>query len=458
MKSARLLTALCALLASWHAISAQSGPDPTPAPASESEARPAWSAEEREVIETLRALRKKERLSEAELAVRLARHGERVLGLLFEILRARSVPALETGEPQVLSEIQEAAILAGLGQLERGPVLAQVEAALGGGHDLRRRHAALACVGAVARANDLLQLFELALEPQETALDARLAKALCGAVTSLLGHDPRGFEQLVSLRRITRPELVPTLIRAVGAAGDPRGLTYLAEVAYWNESLVLEVMGQVPLLGPSGDETIDAALKVRLRPYLDESKPGPCRAAITALTAMGDEEALSGLIPLLSSESSGLRENAHWALKQLTGLTLGPSPEVWGRWHQSELFWLLRNKPREFQRLRDNDAAVVTDALRTILTHPLARRELATALPDLLKSRWPALRVLACRTLADLHAREAIGRLVWALEDRDAEVVKAAHAALCSLTQLELPREPLAWQQATNTGPRGTQL
>lgn len=455
MKLRRLLSVLCVLSASWHAAGAQSGPAPVP---EASEARPAWSAEERDVIETLRGLRKKQRPSDAELADRLGRHGERVLGLFFEILRARSVPALEEGEPQVLSEVQERAILGGIAQLERAAVLAEVQTALAAERDLRRRHAALGCVGAVARANDLLQLFGLALEPQETALDERLAKALRAAVASLLAHDPRGFEQLVSLRRLTRPELVPSLVAAVGAAGDPRGLAYLSEVVYWNEGLILDVMSQIPLLGPSGDETIDAPLKVRLRPYLDESKPGPCRAAITALTALHDEEALSGLIPLLASESGGMRENAHWALKQLTGLNLGPSADVWGRWHQSEQFWLLRSKPKEFQRLRDNDAAVVTDALRTILTHPLARRELVTALPDLLQSHWPALRVLACRTLADLDAHEAVGRLVWALEDRDADVARAAHEALRALTRFDLPREPLAWQQATNTEPRASRL
>ena len=96
------------------------------------------------------------------------------------------------------------------------------------------------------------------------------------------------------------------------------------------------------------------------------------------------------------------------ALKTLTGLGLSPTKETWSRWHQAELYWLVRSKTHEFQRLRESDPAVAADALRTILTHPLARNELVAALPELLKSRWPAIRMLACNTLAELSATSAI--------------------------------------------------
>jgi hypothetical protein len=349
-------------------------------------------------------------------------------------------------------------LLLAVAQLDREPVLAHVGALLQGDGGVRERHAAIGCVGVVGRANDLLQLFELALAPEETALDEQLARALRRAVTALIHHDPRALEQLVTLRRITRPELLPALVSAVGATKNPHGLVYLSEVAYWHEDLVLDVMSQVPLLGPSGDEVVDAAMKVRLRPYLDETRPGPCRAAVVALTALGDDDSIAAFIALLGSESAGLRQNAHWALKQLTGLGLAPEPGIWARWHQGELYWLVRKKNPSFQRLGERNPAVAVDALREILTHPLARRELVAALPDLLKSPYPSLRVLACNTLADLEARSAIGRLVWALEDSEPEVAQAAHCALRTLTKLDLPREPLAWQSATNTQPRGTEL
>lgn len=460
----RLLLALLVLVGAAPAAALQVqepvAPESAPQVAARAAAVPetAWTAEEEAAIQLLRSLRKKERPSDQELAAQLSRPGPQLLSLFFEVFATRRVPAFAGDDPQMLSEIQERVIWLACEQLEREPVLAHVDAALLAGVDLGRRAASMALIGSVGRANDLPQLFALALADEETAIDKRLAKALRQAVTALVGRDPRAIEQLVTLRRITRPELLPVLVEAVGVAGDARGLAYLSEIAYWSEGLILEVMSQVPLLGPSGDAVIDTALRVRLRSYLDESRPGLCRAAITALTSLGDADAIAAMIPLLESENQGLRENAHWALRQLTGLTLAPSAEVWGRWHQGEQYWCLRNKAREFQRLRRSNPAEVADALRTILAHPLARDELASALPDLLKSPWPTLRVLACRTLGDLSSKAAVGRLVWALEDSDPEVVTAAHAALRKLTQLDLPREAIAWQVATQTDPSATEL
>ncbi len=459
---ARSSLTLAALLLVSGVAGAQAVAEGTPAaPAPAASDAPRWSPEEHEAIELLRSLRRKVRPADDELAFRLSRAGERLVPLFFDVLATRRVPVAQPDEhaaPQILSEIQEHVVLLALEQLEREPVLSHATAAVRAEASLERRGAALACLGAAGRANDLLQLFDLALTANETTPEERLEQGLCRAVSALIVRDPRTLEQLASLRRITRPELLPTLVEAVGASQDPRGLTYLSEVAYWHEGLILDVMSQVPRLGPSGDEAIDGAIKVRMRPYLDETRPGPCRAAILALTALGDEDSLAALIELLASESVGLRENAHWGLKKLTGLTLSAAPEAWQRWHQGELFWMLRQKPKEFQRLKDSQAAVVADALREILVHPLARKELASALPDLLKSRFAPIRVLACRTLSDLEARDAIGKLVWTLEDPEPEVSQAAHAALRKLTRLDLPREPLAWQSATNTEPRGTEL
>lgn len=421
-------------------------------------AQPTWTPEEQTAIQLLRSLRKKERPSDLELTASLSRAGERMVPLYFKVLAARRVPALDLGEPQILSEVQEKAILLALAQLDRDAVLRHVGAAMLAEATPALRIAAIGCIGAVGRANDLPQLFDLAFAPEEAVPEQHLARALRSAVTALLARDPRGVEQLVSLRRITRPELLTVLVEAVGATRDPRGLAYLSDIAYWHDGLVLDVMSQVPLLGPSGDEAIDGALRVRLRSYLEEDQTAPCRAAITALTALRDQDAIAPFIELLESESTGLRDTAHWGLKQLTGLALAPTAEVWARWHQGELYWLVRSMPAEFKRLRENDPAQVADALRSILSHPLARAELASALPDLLKSRWPAIRVLACRSLSELAARDSVPKLVWALEDPDPAVVKAAHQALRRLTRLDLPGEPLAWQEATNTEPRGAEL
>lgn len=419
---------------------------------------PRWSADEEAAIRLLRSLRSKERPPEEELVASLSLPGEVLLPLLFEVLQRRSVPALDGGEDQLLSEIQESVVLGAFESYDRDVVLAHLEPMLAAGQEPRLRHAAMLALGRAGRANDLIQLFELALPASELALERPMAKALERAVAALVRRVPATLDMLVQLRRITRPELLPSLIEAVGTAGDPRGLAYLADVLYWSDALALDVLSQIPRLGASGDVNLDEPMRARLRVFLAADRPGHCRAAITALTALADLESIGTFITLLSAEDRGLRENAHWALKQLTGLSYSPTQETWARWHQSELSWMVRSRAREFHRLQDGDAAESADALRTILTHPFARGELCATLPELLKSRHVPLRELACRTLGELEVVAATEKLVWALEDPVLEVRQAAHAALRRLTHLDLPLEPIAWQGATGADPRGNEL
>jgi hypothetical protein len=418
----------------------------------------AWSPEAKTILETLRLLRSKERPPDAELAPRLAAAGERELGLFFDVLATCSVPAPDAGsKAQTLSESQESLVLLALGQLDREAVLAEVATELGIARDAAARRAAVLFIGAVGRANDLPLLLELALVDSETALEKRIEPALRRATASILARDPASFAQLIEHRRLTRQELVPVLVAAVGDAGDPRGLEVLSEIATWHEDLLLEVMAQIRVLGPSSDPLVNESMKGRLRSNLEEGQPARCKAAMLALAALRDMESIGPLIELLGSEAKVLRDTAHWSLRNLTGLGLDATPEGWARWHQTELAWMVREKPDAFRRLRSNEPAEVSAALRAIGTHPLARDELRAALPDLLANRWPAVRILACRSLAELRARESVEKLVWTLEDREGDVSRAAHAALRTITGLDLALDPAAWQAATKSAPRPTE-
>lgn len=414
---------------------------------------PAFGPGERKVLDLLRGLRSPERPSDEELAGTLAPLAAPTLGLLFDVLAARSVPAHDGAQPQRLSEIQENVILLALERLDRSRIGAFVGARLAPTEErpepsADERRAAVAFLGAVGKANDFPELFRLVAAPEGAALAADMESAFRRAARTVMQHDRRSAEQLISLRRQLPEGLLTSLILATGEAREVHGLRFLSEVAYWHEELIQLVMAQVRLLGPSGDPAIDDALRSRLRPYLDPAQPGPCRAAVLALTALKDRDAIAPMIALLTCDSSGIAEGALWGLRQITGLKLS-SPESWSRWFQAEQVWLLRRRPAEFSRLQSNDPGEAADALRVIWTHPLAHDELRTALPELLSSRWPAIRALACRTLADLKATAAVPRLVLALEDRTPEVASCAYSALKALTGLDLPQDPELWREAT---------
>src|SRR6185503_469107 len=124
---------------------------------------PSWDPDERAAIELLRGLRRKDRPSDEELAQRLAKGGDHLVPLFFDVLATRRVPALDPAAAspalQVLSEVQENVVLLALAEFERDSVLTRVTAAVAASATLERRAAALGCIGAVGRANDLLQLF-----------------------------------------------------------------------------------------------------------------------------------------------------------------------------------------------------------------------------------------------------------------------------------------------------------
>lgn len=434
----RPLFPLLMLLAATPAAQA-----PLPAPVT------TWSDQDVAAIDVLRGLRSKEQADAGVLAGRLASPGNAAWPLLFDVLVTRRVPAHEPEDlPQILSEVQERVILLAIGELDRSFVLDRIGALGDVGDDPARALAVMGCLGAVGRVNDLLALFELARPDEDESLAPDRAAALRRATAAILGRDERSFEQLLHLRRLTPVELLPVLVAAVGDARDGRGLRYLSEISYWHEDLMADVLAQVRRVGPSGEAEVDDGMRVRIRPYLDPESPGLCRAAIPALVALRDRESIGPLIELLSDETRGLREGALWALRQLTGLQLSGNPETWARWYQAEQAWLLRERPRAFQRLRSNDAGEAAAALRDVLEHPLAREDLCEALPDLLRNRMPEIRTMACHWLGDLDVRTAVPKLVWALEDRDRSVATAAWEALRRLTPYDLPLDPGAWRAA----------
>ena len=227
MKSARGIACLpwIALLSGSAGALVQT---PVPSVALESSMQGLWSKEAKTAIELLRLLRNKERPSDAELTPKLAAAGARELELLFRILVTRKVPALEpAAKPQTLSESQEALILAALGQLDRELVLSHVASELASTRELAARRAAVSLIGSVGRANDLPLLLELSFSQAETELDERMEQALRRAAAAIFVRDPSTFDQLIDLRHITRAELYPVLVAAVGEAGDPAGLEFL---------------------------------------------------------------------------------------------------------------------------------------------------------------------------------------------------------------------------------------
>jgi HEAT repeat protein len=365
---------------------------------------------------------------------------------LVEILHAGLPPGLgEEEQATVLSPVQEQWILDCARVAGRADVLPLAHAMLAKG-DVAARAAAIRLIGAVGDARDLENLLGRALDDAEEALDRRLCDALAWAAGEILGRDEYAFVYVSARWRSLREPLLEPLILAMRAAPGAAALHFLAEVIQWRAAHACQALAIVQEIGRSHDPGADGEARRRIRPLLDRSRDGLCRAAALALGALEDHASIPELIALLEADG-GLRANAHWALRRITGLSLPASPQAWRSWHRLESTWLEQAGSEAFLRLGSDDSREVADAIRSISEHPLAREDLATNLVELLDSDEPAIRTLACLFIPDLGDARALPVLLALLEDGDPDVSAAALDALRRMTRQELPCDAEAWKE-----------
>ena len=396
----------------------------------------------------LREMRVKPLPPLAEQAPRLAPLARQRLDTVFTILEERSVPGFAEISAQALSLPQEDLIIEALRMMSATTVLGEAARRVDLAPSARTRANAVRIAGAVGSADELWWMFELVGKQKEVIGSKAIQRAVESGVTDLLTRNPAAFGQLLAVQREVPSELMPALLRAIGATEDARGLTVLGEVISWRSEFAGHAISQVPRLGASDWPETNERLSDRIRPFLNPDDPELCQSAALALGELGDLRCVSALIDLLEEDAPGLRRNAGWALRRLTGLAFPDIQTTWSTWFQEELKWARRDKARVLDRLESLDDTEVIAAIQDASYHPLFRHELSEALCAVLGHPRPRLRILACRTLERLSSPVAVLPLVDRLEDRDEEVRAAALLALRHITGRELPGSTPAWRAA----------
>lgn len=384
---------------------------------------------------TLASHRSPSRPSEAVLVERLVPLGDELLLPAFEILADRRIP-LAGADDQVLSEPQRDILLDTFTALGRGSVFAAERGWRAELDDPDTTCARLRIRGSVGTVEDVDFLILQASATDE--LDRRrVQEALRPALASTLRRDPRALDRLAGVWRDLRPDLLPTLVAAVGDAGDARGVDILLQVCSGQPEVAPDVMAQVRVLGPAPSHDVNESLALTLRKHLDPTDAQRCAAAAVALAVLEDVASVPTLVSLLESESEGVRRNSAWALGQLTGMRFPADAELWQRWLSEEKAWEAGEKRQALFRLRSIDPGMVTASVREISRHRLYRHELSTELGPLLRHRNANLRRVACAGMQQLGSRRALPFLAAALDDTDPEVVRAARVAIASIAGVE---------------------
>jgi hypothetical protein len=400
-------------------------------------------ASETEAVEILRSLRDPEAPGPKVAGPRIGGLGAGVLEVLFDVLESHRVPAIGEGESQQLSEPQTEAVLLALETIGRGTVLARIEERFEAPSGCA---AAIAGIGAVGKARDLDLIMDWALLQEEHELNPELSETLRTATTAILRRDAKAFRQLEAIWSALPESFLPELVLAVGASGDRRGLEFLTEIYTWNPDLEYLVTTQVSVLGPSDSGEVNRTLAEYLQGRLRDADVENARAACLALGVLEDFRCVPTLIDLLEDERGGVRENAYWALRTLTGKNTSDAVQLWRYWYEKESAWERESEQDVLVRLRDRDEAQVIRALREIAGHRLNRHRLALSVTLLLRAPEEGIRLTATAVLADLGSRWAVRELIGALDDPVDEVRGALAATLEKITGERREATPEAWE------------
>jgi HEAT repeat protein len=397
------------------------------------------------VLRSLRALHDPEALEREDLIERIEESGPLPVDDLLRFLELGRIDAYlgmgsdfdpMDGDAQLMNRYQERMILDLLDRAGASLVDPALQRLLERSESPAALAAAILGTGAVGDATRLRSLYELALPLEDPGrVDARIERALEKGVASILQEDPAGFRVLTANWQQLPVAMVPSMVRAVGAAADGRGVELLGQVIVWLPEQAGLAVAQLRRLGPSPEPEVNQRIAAELRTRLDPLQPNLCRAAILALAELQDFHAVPQLLELLET-APPLQENALWALQRLTGRSWADSPGWWRRWYEGELAWRDSRYPRASRELRESgDDERLLSILREYGAQRLFRHDLAGEVGVLLSvSKLRAVRAAAIETLIQLESRAAVPVLVQVLDAGDEELATAALRALQLIT------------------------
>jgi HEAT repeat protein len=289
-----------------------------------------------------------------------------------------------------------------------------------------------------------------ALAPRENDdMGPSVAEALRGTYAAILRRDPAVLADGLRLLRSCDPSAGKQLLFALGDLGDKRALPLLDVCIRSIPTLSQQAAAIVPLVGSSGDPDLDQPLAAFLGEGLDPERPEWTRAALLAIGVLDNGSQVPVLLQAMESEHPGLHQAALGALRQISGLAMGDSSAAWREWYARETQWQESGRQRARSALALGADVLVAQALDAYADHRLFREERVEDVLGVLEHGSPAMRVMACDTLARIGSRSALPRLIELISDEHAALADAAWRASCALTGQTLPRTALEAREQT---------
>lgn len=304
------------------------------------------------------------------------------------------------------------------------------------------RRAALRILSEISTARDLGLMLRLA---DRTPADRGLEQSLEAALDALLARDASTYLALERSYLETATALRRAIVRSVSRAETLDGARLLSRFLYRDDDLRPLLLVSIGRMGRALPRPIGEDVLSNVRRFLAEADPLALPEAILAVGHLDDCESIPQLIALLKSPRRGLRANALWSLKRITGLGIAETPDRWTSWYQSEREWWQDEWPSTLADLHCTNSRRTKVALMDVATRHLGRHALAREVVQVLTHDDIEVATLACSTLAQLESRSAVPGLVDCLGHSDMILRMAAWNALRTITGKDLPLDTTAW-------------
>jgi len=380
-----------------------------------------------------------------QLVAQLVAPGPEAIAPLFDMLVQQRVPRVQpTDAGQILSEPQRQLVLGALAQLPPARVRQELERRLKAPEpaiESATRMAGLRVLSVIGKRADLPALSALA--PREgTELEPDAADALRASYAAILRREPAELANGFDLLRTSDHPSAKQFLFALGDLRDKRALPALDACVRSVPELAQQAVALVPLVGASGQSELDQALAEYLARRLDPGRIEWTRAALRAIGVLDDGSQVGVLLEQLEAQHAGLREAALGALQRISGLQLSASKEAWHEWYARELQWQTQGREEARAALAADKDEPVARALAAYAVHKLFRDQLAEDVLPVLAHASPALRTLACATLARIGSQRALAPLIELFSSDDRPLAEAAWRSACALSGKVLPRTP----------------
>jgi hypothetical protein len=271
------------------------------------------------------------------------------------------------------------------------------------------------------------------------------------ASTDILLRDTTGFTTLDALVGTVPLRVQSALASGVESTKRPEAATMLARWIGTRRELRLVALPHLSRLALALEKPFPEEVLQPVRTLLEQVEGETLPDAIICAGRLGDYAAIPHLARWLRDGDAGVKADALWSLRQISGLVLDEDPSRWQSWYASESSWWDNDSRAAFESLRSGTRIEKVDALRAIAGLHAWRDKLAEHVALLLDDQDVELAGYAARMLGRLGSRATVGPLLEALANPGC--AQAAHGALEAITKKKLPLDPAACRDALGVTP-----